>query len=167
LERRQLGQSQQKLGFGKIEKTDQVVVSPKLFPFCTAVLWCLSNFNRSRWTLQLTRKTLNALRFAGWVSFSVRKGVPRRVHHLVERHGADVCAYAVSDAYIPIHRNVCSMDSKGCWGFNGTPDFVATMLASGLAFSLKIRINRQNKSPIKLRRREHIRISTNHFGNSA
>ncbi len=42
------------------------------------------------------------------------------------------------------------MESKFGWGFYGSPDFVSVMFVYDLAFRLKIRVNRQKNSSIKI-----------------
>jgi len=96
-----------------------------------------------RGTLHLTCEALYAVLFARRVRFSFAKGMPRRFSPFIQGNGADIDAYAVSDAAIPIHRAGCSMDSKLLWGYDGSPDFVSVVFADYLAFCLKIRVNRQ------------------------
>jgi hypothetical protein len=76
--------------------------------------------------------------------------MPRNIKHIIERNGTNVGADAVSDAGVPVYRNVGSVDSKFGWGVNGSPYFVSVMFVYNLAFSLKIRVNRQKTSPFKL-----------------
>ena len=61
---------------------------------------------------------------------------------VVERNGADVDAYAVSSADIPVNGNVGSVNAQFV-GFWGTPNIVSVMFAYNLSFGLKIRVYRQ------------------------
>jgi hypothetical protein len=86
--------------------------------------------------------------------------VSRRISPFIKRNRADIDAYAISDADIPIHRRGCSMNPKLLRRLDGPPDFVAVMFAYDLAFSLKIRVNWQKISPINLLGSEDISFST-------
>ncbi len=78
--------------------------------------------------------------------------MPRRISPIIERNWADIDAYAVSDAAIPVYSAGCSMNSKFLRGFNGTPDFVSVMFTYNLSFGLKIRVYRQKIHLIKSRK---------------
>jgi hypothetical protein len=71
--------------------------------------------------------------------------VTGRIDHVVERYWANVGADAVSDADIPIYRDVGSVDSQCFRGIDWAPYFVAVMFACYLAFTLKIRVNWQKQ----------------------
>jgi hypothetical protein len=77
--------------------------------------------------------------------------VPGGVNPVIEGDGADIDADAIAQADIPIHSDVSSMNAQLGWGFNGAPDLVSIMFAYNLAVFLKIRINRQNSSPLETR----------------
>jgi hypothetical protein len=73
----------------------------------------------------------------------------RYINHVVKRHGTNVSTDAISDADVPIHRNVVSVDAQFGWGFDGAPDVVTVMFTYNLTILLKIRINWHKKSPIR------------------
>ena len=49
-------------------------------------------------TLHFTGEALYAVVFSCWVRFAFRERVPRRFSPIIQRNGADVDAYAVSNA---------------------------------------------------------------------
>ena len=112
-------------------------------------------------------EALDAGALAGWVGFAVGKRMTGRVHHVIERDGADIGAEAVAHADIPVHCRVASMDTQLGRGLDGSPNFVSTVFTYNFAFSLKIRVNRQKQSPLKLRRSRHISVSAKDFGERA
>ena len=57
-----------------------------------------SYFYGLRGALHFAGEALYAVFFSGWVRFAFRKRVPRRISPVIERNGANVDAYAVSDA---------------------------------------------------------------------
>ena len=110
-----------------------------------------------------------ALHFAGHALYAVflsyrirfffRKRVSRRVNQLIQRNRANVDAHAVSSAGIPVNSASRSMNTQFLRGFNGSPNFVSVMFADNLAFCLKIRVNRQENSPFKIKKAPNIRLS--------
>ena len=117
------------------------------------------NFYGLRGALHFAGKALYAVVFSGRVRFLFAKRVPRRFSPIIQRNGANIDAYAVSNAAIPIHRAGGSVNSQLLRGINGSPNFVSVMFADNLAFCLKIRVNRQKISPIKSRKPPNIRVS--------
>ena len=85
------------------------------------------------------RHCMQSFSRAGSDRFVLEAGV-WRISPVVERNGANVDAYAVSYADIPVYSDVCSMNAQFAWGFNGTPDFVSVMFTYNLSFGLKIRV---------------------------
>jgi hypothetical protein len=69
--------------------------------------------------------------------------MPRRFCPVVEGHGANVKAHTISEAAVPVHRDVGSVDSEFSRGFDGSADFVSVVFANYLAVFLKIRVYRQ------------------------
>jgi hypothetical protein len=67
----------------------------------------------------------------------------RRVCPVVQRHGANVDAYAVSSAHVPVDSNVGSMYAQLLRRFYWSPDFVSVVFACNLSVLLKIRVYRQ------------------------
>lgn len=88
---------------------------------------------------------MDAVIFAGWICFTLTKRMPRRIHHVIEGHGADVCADAVSHADIPIDRCKRSVNTQHLRRLDGTPHFMAVVFTDYLVFTLKIRIYRQKQ----------------------
>ena len=103
-------------------------------------LWRRSNFYRCSWTLHFARQTLYAVFFACRIRFAFREWVSRGISPIIQRDGANVDAYAISDAAIPVYCAGCSVYSKFFGGFNWSPDFVTVMFTYNLSFSLKIRV---------------------------
>jgi hypothetical protein len=90
---------------------------------------------------------LYAVFLAGGVGFFLRGWMPRRFCPVIERHGANVDAHAVSNAYVPVNCYVGSMYAQLFRGFHGSPDFVAIVFSYNLPFVLEIRVYRQKLSP--------------------
>jgi hypothetical protein len=61
---------------------------------------------------------------------------------VVERNGADVDAYTISSADIPVYGNVGSVNAQFAV-FGGSPNFVSIVFACNLSVGLKIRVYRQ------------------------
>ena len=119
-----------------------------------------SNFYGLSRALHFASKALDAVLFACRVRFLFAKRVPRRFSPIIQRNGTNIDAYAVSNAAIPIYRACCSMNSQFLRGHYRSPNFVSIMFANNLAFCLKIRVNRQKISPLKISQTRHIRFST-------
>jgi hypothetical protein len=69
--------------------------------------------------------------------------MPRRVYQVVQRHGTNVYAHAVSGANVPVDSNVGSMDAQLRRRFYRSPDLVSVVFAYNLSVLLKIRVYRQ------------------------
>ena len=93
--------------------------------------------------LGLACQALYAVALSHGVRFLLRNRVSWRFTPVVERYGANVDAYAVSSADIPVNGNVGSVDSKLVGCFYGSPDFVSVVFSSNFSFGLKIRVYRQ------------------------
>jgi hypothetical protein len=61
---------------------------------------------------------------------------------VIQGYGADIDAYTVADADIPIHRHVGPVDTQFA-RFAGAPNLMPIVFAYNFAFSLKIRVYRQ------------------------
>ena len=79
-----------------------------------------------------------------------------RVCPIVEGHGANVYAYAVSGAYVPVNGNVGSVYAQFRGWFYGSPDFVSVVFAYNFSVLLKIRVYRQKLSPLLLQGKREI-----------
>jgi hypothetical protein len=97
---------------------------------------------------------LDAICFSGWVGFFLGGWVSGRVCPVVQGHGANVNAYAVSSAYIPVYSNVGSMYTQFRGWFYGSPDFVSVVFAYNFSVLLKIRIYRQKLSPLLVQEKQ-------------
>ena len=84
--------------------------------------------------LHLARKTLYTVFLSRRVRFTFRKRMPRRISPIIQRNGANVDAYSVSNAAIPIYSAGCSMNTEFLRSFNGSPYFVAVVFGYDLAF---------------------------------
>jgi hypothetical protein len=82
--------------------------------------------------------------------------MPRRVYQVIQRHGANVYAHAVSSAHVPVDSNVSSMYSQLRRRFYWSPDFVAVMFAYNLSVLLEIRVYRQKLSPLLMQGKREI-----------
>ena len=91
---------------------------------------------------------MDAVCFAGGVGFLLGGWVSWRVCPIVEGHGANVYAYAVSSAYVPVYGNVGSMYAQFRGWFYWSPDFMSVMFAYNFSVLLKIRVYRQKLSPL-------------------
>jgi hypothetical protein len=104
---------------------------------------------------------LYAVWLSGRVGFLLRGRMSRRFCPVVQRHGANVDAYAVSDAHVPVYSNVGSMYAQLLRRLHWSPDFVAVVFSYNLAVLLKIRVYRQKLSPfLTSSKQANIRLST-------
>jgi hypothetical protein len=75
---------------------------------------------------------------------------------VVKGHGANVNAYAVSSAKVPVYGNVGSMYSQLLGWFYWSPDFVSVVFAYNFSVLLKIRVYRQKLSPLLVQGKREI-----------
>lgn len=75
---------------------------------------------------------------------------------VVKGHGANIDAYAVSGAYVPVDGNVGSVYAQFCGWFYGSPDFVSVVFAYNFSVLLKIRVYRQKLSPFLVQGKREI-----------
>jgi hypothetical protein len=114
--------------------------------FNDALLWW-SDFYGLRWTRSFTCKTLDAILFSCWVRLLFRGWMSRGISPLKNADGANFYADAVSSAYVPVNRHVCSVNSKLCWRLNRSPNVVTLMLTSNFSVFLEIWVYGQTISP--------------------
>jgi hypothetical protein len=91
---------------------------------------------------------LNAVWFVDGVGFFIGCWVARRFCPVVQGHGTNVNADAVSSAYVPVYGNVASMNAQFLRWFNGPPDFVPIVFSYNFSVLLKIRVYWQKLSPL-------------------
>jgi len=93
--------------------------------------------------LGFTREALYAFFLPCGKSLLVRFGMPRSVSPLIKLHGANLKAYSVSFADIPVYSHVGSSDAQLLRRLHWSPDCHAFLFSGLFAVFLKIRIYRQ------------------------
>ena len=91
---------------------------------------------------------MDAVWFIDGVRFLLRGRVSGRVCPVVQGHGANVDADAVSSAQVPVYGNVGSVYSQLLRRLYWPPDFVSVVFAYNFSVLLKIRVYRQKLSPL-------------------
>jgi hypothetical protein len=81
------------------------------------------------------------------------------IRPLKNADGANFYADAVSSAYVPVNRNICSMNAKLCRRFHWPPNIVALMLACDFSVFLEIWVYGQIISPTHRLKGENISFS--------
>jgi len=132
-------------------------------------LSCGGYFYRLSGALHFAGEALYAVFLSYRVRFFFRKRVSRRFSPLIQRNGANVDAYAVSNAGIPVNSARGSMNAQFLRGLHWSPNFVSVMFADNLAFCLKIRVDRQEIHRLKSAKRQilgflHEESAQNIFG---
>jgi hypothetical protein len=120
-------------------------------------------------TLHFTGKTLDAFLLTGGVCFSLRKRMSRRFSPIIKANRANINTHPIANTGIPVYGAGCAVNPKFLRGVNRSPHFMAIMFTYNLTFSLKIRVNRQKNSPLKISETTNIRVSAysfsvKHFG---
>lgn len=113
----------------------------------THLLWG-SNFYRLNWTLGFTCKALYAFFLSSWKSLFLRFWMPRSVSPLVKLNWANLYAYSMSFANVPIHSYIGSSDAQFRRRINSSPNRDTFLFSSFLSVFLEIRIYWQKISPI-------------------
>jgi len=99
---------------------------------------------------------LDAIWFSDRVGFFLRSRVSGCFCPVVKGHGANVYAYAVSSAKVPVYGNVGSVYSQLLGWFYWSPDFVSVVFAYNFSVLLKIRVYRQKLSPLLVQAKREI-----------